>query len=61
MDKRDYREAMLIVGSGLLGAVMAKALDTTWNMSLFPAMGTLLIACIIVFFLAKWLLSFLPK
>jgi hypothetical protein len=61
MDKRDFREAMLIVGAGLLGAVMSKALDLSWNMKLIPAMILLLTASVIVFFLAKWLISFLPR
>ena len=61
ISKRDHREAMLIVGSSLLGAVMAKALDLVWLKSLWPAMLTLGIACILVYFLALWILSFLPK
>jgi len=60
MSKRDHREAMLIVGSGLLGAVMSKALDFAWPLPLLPAMLLLGLAAVIVYFLALWLLSFIP-
>ncbi len=61
MESRDFRESMLIVISGILGAIMAKAVDIAWGASLFAGIFTLLLASILVFFLAHHIIKSLPK